>query len=137
MTGSDLATLAASAAAVAALVALCWAIGFRTSVQVADDAALRALVRAEAPEAEVVAVARDVRGESGLAALSDGRIVAVRSMGDRFAARTLGAREYRIARLSGDRVRVSIDDPGFPPVVLRLGGQDLPDAFAPRTSATR
>ena len=82
----------------------------------AEDAAMRAgealagFVPAEA------AVGDD--GRAALVAARDGRLALVCSFGDRFVVRPL---EQAVAELDGERLRVSLNEPGGRMVTLALG----------------
>lgn len=126
--------LAGAAIAVATLVALCWLIGFRTSVKIADEAHARALVSAENPGASIAHVFVDAKGRAALAQLGDGRIAVIRAMGDRFAIRTAPQKSVRVHVRGNGGMRLAWADIGFPPLRLKYGPEGLPDWLAGRTS---
>jgi len=107
----------ASAAAVAFMALLAYALGFRTRARITDEAHLRALIADAEPGAEIASAVRDQDGRAGIARLTDGRWAAVASMGDRLAVRMFA--NARIAR-RGDVVKARFADAGFPGLTLRL-----------------
>jgi hypothetical protein len=126
--------LIGAAAAVAMLVGLCWLIGFRASVKIVDEAQARALIAGEAPGAAVSRLLIDAKGQAALAALGDGRFAAIRAMGDRFAVRVMPAGKMSVRLRAGGAACITWADIGFPPLLLRLGAEGLPDWLAGRTA---
>ena len=107
----------ASAAAVAFMVLIAFALGFRDRARLADEAHLRALIAEAEPGANITDAVLDQDGRSGIARLADGRWAVVASMGDRLAVRTFA--NARIAQRGGV-VRARFADAGFPGLTLRL-----------------
>jgi hypothetical protein len=119
MTFEKLFIALASAAAVLALVAIAWGLGFRNVTRLESEDAARRLVAEEAPGAGIQNLVMDKIGAAALAQLADGRLVVIRAMGDRFSARTMPAGSAEISRTETG-VRVRFADLGFPELHLAL-----------------
>lgn len=102
------------------LVALAWALGFRSQARLTDAQAAAAEAARAIPDfhATEAAVADDMK--SALVASLDGRTALVRTFADRYVVRLLHGAE---ARLDGEVLHLRLPEPGFPKVALALGPQ--------------
>lgn len=108
--------LAASAGGVAFMVAVAALMGFRQRARI-DASAFAELAALEG--ATVQASVVDKSGLAGVARLGDGRWLAARVMADGVGARAFAADAVRV-RQSGDALKFSFGDVGYPAMTLRL-----------------
>jgi hypothetical protein len=108
--------LAASAAVIALMVSVAFALGFRPKAQL-DDAALAQLAANEGASVEVAVIASDAK--SALARLSNGKIMVARAMGGDISARIAPASAVS-ARFRGEKLSVQFADVGYPPLHMKV-----------------
>ena len=106
----------ASLVAIALLVGLCWALGFRDAPVLADAAAAERVADAALTGFRAAKVALAADGRGALLKGRDGRLVAVRPVGDRWL-----VREVSGARAAAGRI-VLPREPGARAFSLDLGG---------------
>lgn len=121
MSEGELLTMLGSAAAVAALVAIAWLLGFRTRARLASEEDARAAIQSYERGAAVAGVVLDTKGLAALARLADGRLALARSMGDRIAVRTAPARDVRVRMMKAGLI-ATLPDIGYPPLRVRFDG---------------
>jgi hypothetical protein len=109
----------ASAAAVAALFAVAWGLGFRGGARLESVEAARALIAENEPDVRASDILLDKAGKAALAQLADGRFIVIRAMGDRFAVRAFPEAALTLAPEPGG-LRIRFADLGFPALRLRL-----------------
>ncbi|MFZ4120488.1 MAG: hypothetical protein ACOYKM_02400 [Caulobacterales bacterium] len=135
MSPVELITLALSAAGVALLVAIAWAMGFHTKPHLAAPEAIAAAITTHEPGAAIVAQTQDASGRAALALLQDGRFVAVKPVADGLAVRLFRPADLastRIARKSaGQALSLRFKDLGFPHLTLILAEPELPPWLQP------
>ncbi len=124
MSVEDAIITAGSAAVVAFLIFMAWAIGFGKALAL-DEAALAREVAQSEPGAHVAETAIAADQRSALARLTDGRLVIARAMGDGVSLRILPANAVRLSVKQSD-VSVRFADLGYPAVKLRLGSPAPP-----------
>lgn len=118
MSEADLIVTAGSAAVVALLVLVAWAMGFRKTAKLDAEALSRELAAAE-PRASVAEVAFAADGRSAIARLADGKLLAARVMADGVSLRIFPAHAAKFSLRSGKAV-VAFADIGYPPLNLKL-----------------
>ncbi len=106
----------ASLAAIALLVALCWVLGFRGTPVLADAAAAERIADAALTGFRAAEVALAAGGHGALLKGRDGRLVAVRPVGDRWLVREVGGVRAEAGRIMLPR------EPGAAAFSLDLGG---------------
>lgn len=122
--------LGGSFAALALIVGLAAALGFRAKRQIAGEVDFSQL---GAPYGGTRQIAIDAAGTGALALLGDGRLLVVRAVGSQLATRVvplsaIAALQVRpVPKRSGIAVTVRLKDFGFPAVRLRIAGNTLPD----------
>jgi hypothetical protein len=135
MNREELITLALSAAGVALLVAIAWAMGFRAKPHLAAPEAIAAAITTHDPGAAIVAQTQDANGRAALALLQDGRFVAVKPVADGLAVRMFWPADVastRIARKpAGQALSLRFKDLGFPHLTLVLAEPELPPWLHP------
>lgn len=111
----------ASAGAVLALIFIAWALGFRDAARLGGEDDVRRTLASYEPGATIEAVVIDAGGKTALARLSDGRLAAMRAMGDGVAVRSMpmGAARLRAGR---GRIIATFADLGFPRIDIRVEG---------------
>jgi len=115
----DAIVTAGSAAVVALLIFIAWAMGFRNALAL-DEATFAREVGLAEPGASVSEIAITGDRRAGLARLVDGRLAIARAMGDGLSLRILPANAVRLSVKQSD-VSVAFADVGYPAVNLRLG----------------
>lgn len=108
--------LAGSAAVVLFMVGVAWALGFRAKRKL-DEAELARLA-----EGEGAAVTHSViapNGGAAFAALSNGKLMIARVMGDDVSARAAPAGAMRV-HLTAGRLHAGFADLGYPPLQMKL-----------------
>ena len=117
----DLIVLAASAAAIAVMVAIAWMLGFRRRA-VIDRAELERQAALAEPGAVVEGVAIDVGGRAALARLSGDKLLVARVVGADVGVRTLPVSAITV-RWRNEYVVATFADLGFPSLSLRFDGE--------------
>ena len=120
----DLVVLAASAAVVALMVGVAFALGFRDTAKLDSDMMARL---ASEESAGVEAAVIDSAGRAGVALLSDGRVLIARVMGGDVGVRVAQRANIRV-RLRGNRLSVTAGDLGFP--ALNMSADSIPAEIA-------
>jgi hypothetical protein len=118
MSEADLIITAGSAAVVALLVLVAWAMGFRKTAQLDAETLSRELAAAE-PRARLVEAVFAADGRSAIARLTDGKLVTARVMADGVSLRILAAGAAKLSLRSGNAI-VAFADLGYPPLNLKL-----------------
>jgi RNase P/RNase MRP subunit p29 len=102
------------------LIALAWALGFRTETRLTDAGAAAAEASRAIPNFEAIEAAVSDDTKSALVAARDGRTALVRTFADRYVVRLLQGAHVR---LDGEVLHLRLSEPGFPKVALTLGAQ--------------
>lgn len=108
--------LAGSGAVVLFMIGVAWALGFRAKRKL-DEAELARLAEGEGASVTHVVIAPD--GRAAFAALSNGKLMVARAMGDDVSARAAPAAAVRV-RLTQGRLHAAFADLGYPPLQLKL-----------------
>lgn len=114
-----------------ALLVMAAALGMRQRRLLMGDDEVHAMAREAAPETPVREIALDADRCAALTLLGDGRVFAVRVLGDRLVQRTFPARAIRkMLRVrtkgKGVAVRIAFADWGFPSLLLRFERAEPP-----------
>lgn len=124
-------TLLGSLAAVIALAALAYGLGFKGDRRLTSEEEVRAMIARAAPGAQADELALDADGRAALALLTDGRLYAVRVLGARVAERVFPMASVRrlkrkLVKKPGITVVLSTAEFGFPEIEMRFRGTEPP-----------
>ena len=108
--------LAASGAVVLFMIGVAWVLGFRAKKKL-SEADLARLAEGEGGVVTHALIAPD--GRAALAALSNGKLMIARAMGDDVSARAAPAGAVRV-RLTQGRLNAAFADLGYPPLHMKL-----------------
>lgn len=108
--------LAGSAAVVLFMVGVAWALGFRAK-RTLDEGELTRLAEYEGASVTHALIAPN--GRAAFAALSNGKLMIARVMGDDVSARAAPAGAMRV-QLTQGRLHAAFADTGYPPLHLKL-----------------
>lgn len=121
---SEIVVLGGSLVVIAIMLGAAFLLGFRQSAAVTAAEVERLAAEAE-PDARVESVLIDAKGRAGLARLSNGRLLAVRAVGDGVSVRSFAASAVRL-KLAPDRVIATFGEVGYPRLDLKLDTQPTP-----------
>lgn len=122
---TDLIVLGGSLAVIGAMLAAAFLLGFRHRRAIATDADVQAIAREAEPDASVESTAIDPKGRAALARLSDGRLLAVRAIGDGVSVRSFASSAVRL-RLAPHGVIATFGEVGYPRLDLALDLKTTP-----------
>lgn len=120
-------------AGIPALALLGWLLGFARPRRIADGAEVRAVLGLRDPSAMISELVLDAQGRAALALLADGRLFAVRALGDRLVDRVLPPQALQRVQRKEDGLMLVFSDFTFPG--LRLHGVEAP-AWLPAVERT-
>jgi hypothetical protein len=119
MSVADLYTLGGSAGVIALMVAVAALLGFRTRLRIESEADARRFIGEADPDARVADLALGADGLAALARLEDGRLVALRALGDRVSVRVFASSAARL-KWRGAALVARFGDLGYPTLHLKL-----------------
>jgi hypothetical protein len=115
---NDYVVVAGSAAVVALMVGIAWALGFRQAARIDADELARLLDLSE-PGARLEEAAISNDGRAALARVSGGKMLVAKAMGGDISARIYPLSDVQVRR-DGGRIVAAFADLGFPNLGLRL-----------------